>query len=92
MLQKAGCVVEPMDDVPREMDGVTWQRLVCRDGRAVAIAAVAEESDRGDRFLVLLSTDIRRLPRFWRFPGDLLLAKRLSDALVREGAVAIQDD
>jgi hypothetical protein len=81
--------VRPMDEEPRAVDGARWQRFVCDDGTARALASIAEHDQLPGKIVVTVSTDLRRLPLIWRLPADLRLVQRLARVLEHRGAKAL---
>lgn len=87
MLAELGVTsVRAMDEEPRAVDGTRWQRFVCDDGTARAIACIAEHDQLPGKIVVTISTDLRRLPLIWRLPADLRLVQRLARVFGRQGA------
>jgi hypothetical protein len=90
MLAELGVTsVRPMDDESRAVDGARWQRFVCDDGTARAIACIVEHDQLPGKIVVTVSTDLRRLPLIWRLPADLRLVQRLVRVLEHQGAKAL---
>jgi hypothetical protein len=85
-------VIRRMDAEPVVASGDRWHRLTCIDGKAGAAACICEPAGRPDVIVVMVSTDLRRLPLLWRIPGDVRLVRRLNRLLEHEGGRLLAED
>ncbi len=84
--------LEPMDEEPRSKGDIEFQRFICVAGKSRIVLCLMNRTRAPEPLMVHVSPDFRRIPLFWRLPGDFRLVRRVASILEQAGGKIVTDD
>lgn len=83
--------VRPLSDEPLVSTAARYWRFSVDFGRSRALLCMAEHDELPNDLVVTVSTDLRRLPLVWRWPGDWHFSRVLQTLLRESGGQDLAD-